>query len=158
VARGEGVKFKLDPRFQGKKNQKAGEFGEAVVRRALERRGVKMVEKVNTPWKVLWRNGRPFHAFPVEKVSGDFIGIQAMTGRKVLVEVKFKDKGTFPYSMLEDHQIRALNENHLLGGISILALARGAKTQIHSWPISGFGPGKSLKWEELNPELMEEAT
>lgn len=141
--------------LQGKRNQKSGEFGEAIVRRELDRRGFRMVEKVNTPWKVLWRNGKPFHAFPMEKVSGDFIGIEPLTGRKVLVEVKAKDEGTFPYSMLEEHQARALQENHICNGVSLLALVRGMKAQIHRWPIDGFGPGKSLKWQEAFQNVAE---
>lgn len=134
------------PGFLQKKNKKTGELGEGFVKRELERRGFKMVERVHTPFTVIRRGDQIVGAFPKERVSGDFIAIQPLTGRKVLVEVKTKDEGTFPFSLLKDHQARALNENHICGGISLLALVRGIQTQIHEWPIEGFGPRKSLKW------------
>lgn len=136
--------------FLQKKRRAHGKFSEDLVRRELEANGYRMVERVNTPWNVLrGPGGRIVNAFPVAKVSGDFIAIQPLTGRKVLVEVKSRDDGRFPYSMLEDHQIAALNENRVCGGHSILALVQGLKVRLLDWPVADFKPGTSLKIDSI---------
>lgn len=131
-----------------KRNRAEGKLGEDLVRRNLERVGYKMIERVHTPFTLIRRGKSIVGAFPTEKVSGDFIAIQPMTGRKVLVEVKSRESGIFPWSILEDHQVRALSENHICGGISLLALVSNTRVKIHSWPVDGFGKGKSLKIED----------
>ncbi len=131
--------------YRSKRNQAVGEFSQDMVRHHLERMGFKMVERVHTPFTVIRRLGRVVGAFPKEKVSGDFIAIQPLTGRKLLCEVKSRESGVFPWSMMEDHQRRALDENHICGGISMLALWCGGKIDVRIWPVLDFGPGKSLK-------------
>lgn len=134
--------------FRAKKNRAMGEFSQDLVRRRLELMGFKMVERVHTPWTVVRRMGRVVGAFPKEKVSGDFIAVKPLTGQKVLVEVKSRESGVFPWSMMEPHQVVALNENHLCNGISILALVQNVTIEFHPWPIKDFGPGKSITIEK----------
>ena len=133
--------------FRSKQNRAVGEFSQDMVRHHLERMGFKMVERVHTPWTVIRKMGRVVGAFPKEKVSGDFIGIHPIGGRKMLCEVKSRQDGVFPWSCLEDHQRRALDENHVCGGISLLALVRDAKIDVREWPVAGFEKGKSLRIE-----------
>jgi Holliday junction resolvase len=123
-----------------------GEAGEAQVRLELSRLGFLMVERIYTPFKVV-RNarGKVVSAYPVEKVSGDFIAVEPETGRKVLVEVKSRNRDRLRWSDLKQHQIDALDENRRVGGRSLLAFVNNNyDILIWDWPIDGFGPGKSI--------------
>ena len=123
--------YNRDPSVH-RKSQVSGDFGEAVARQALHQFGVRMVEKVNTPWKVLWAVKKIVNAFPVEKVSGDFIGIGA-AGKKILVEVKYRED-KLSLSDFESHQIDKLEENHQLGGISLVVWVQKHVCCIYYWP------------------------
>lgn len=139
---------KKDARWTGYKNRAAGEFGEILVKSALQRLGLKLVEKVNTPWKVVFGpNRRPIHAYPIEKVSGDFRAVEPATGRNVLVEVKTHDGPTLTWSTFRPHQIAALAENHACKGLSFMAWVREGCVHLIAWPAPGFGPGKSLVYD-----------
>jgi penicillin-binding protein-related factor A (putative recombinase) len=127
----------------GIKSKRSGDFGESVARYALREFGVRMIEKVNTPWKVLWKNGHPAQAFVIEKVSGDFIGIGA-GGKKVLVEVKFRDN-CLSLSDFEKHQIDALEENNQLGGISLVVWVTHKTWNIYYWPSMVLKKGAPIK-------------
>jgi penicillin-binding protein-related factor A (putative recombinase) len=127
----------------GRISQSKGDLGETIARRALDQFGVKMIEKVNTPWKVLWKNGRPISAFVVEKVSGDFIGI-VPGGKKVLAEVKYRDE-KLSLSDFEDHQIEALNENYELGAISLVVWVRRHECAIYWWQAMNLKKGAPIK-------------
>ena len=134
---------------RGRASQDLGEAGEAIARAILARHGVREVERVHTPWKVLW--GRDEHgrrsvkdAFPVEKVSGDFIGIIGTSGIKVLVECKATDGDRIEFSRLEDHQVMALNRNHEHGAVSMLFLLIQGRAFLLRWPHPGFKHGTSL--------------
>lgn len=118
-------------------------MGQDVVEKALEARGFKMVESVNTPWRVIRKMGRIVGAFPLKKVSGDFRAITT-GGVSVLVEVKSRDGGSIPWSAFEEHQREALSRHSALGGISIVATVREGVVHFYDWPIVGFGPGKSI--------------
>lgn len=140
------TEHKSDRRWQGYKNRASGELGEKLVSLALQKMGFRMVEKVATPWRVIFKNHRPIHAFPVEKVSGDFRAIEPSTGRQVLVEVKTHDADTLPWSSFQPHQIHALQENSDCKGLSLMAWVREGVVHIIYWPAAGFGPGKSMKY------------
>lgn len=131
----------------GKASRDRGELAEALVASELRRRGHRMVERVHTPWKVIWKNGQPARAFTVEKVSGDWRGVEPDTGRSVLVEVKARS-APLEHSALASHQVRALTTHAELGGLSILAWvdvdnARRPITLLE-WPVAGFRNGTSL--------------
>jgi recombination protein U len=127
----------------GIQSKKSGDFGEEVARYALQKFGVKMVEKVNTPWTIIWKNKRPAHAFPAERVSGDFIGIGAL-GKKVLAEVKYRED-KLSLSDFEKHQVDALEENHQLGGISLVVWVQKHICCIYYWPRMELKKGAPLK-------------
>ena len=131
--------------FRQKRRRASGEVGQEIVRLEMRRRRFKMVEAVHTPWRVVRKMGRIVGAFPVEKVSGDFIAV-GENGRKVLVEVKSRETGNLPWSAFEDHQVAALSENVSVGGLSIVAWVQGTTVKFYHWPIQDFGPGKSMKW------------
>jgi hypothetical protein len=133
----------LMARSSARLSQALGDFGEDVARHALKEFGVRMIEKVNTPWKVLWQNGRPVRAFAVEKVSGDFIGIGA-AGKKVLVEVKYRED-KLSLSDFEKHQISSLEENHQLGGISLVVWVQKHICCIYYWPRMELKKGCPFK-------------
>lgn len=148
------TKKPVDMKWVGFKNRASGEHAEILVKAALQRLGLRMVEKVNTPWKVIFRDGpggrrTVQHAFPVEKVSGDFRAVEPSTGRSVLVESKNHDADTLPFSTFRPHQILALTQNHEAKGLSLMAWVRKGEVHLIEWPAPGFGVGKSLKF---NPE------
>ncbi len=127
----------------GLRSKTTGDFGETIARHALQQFGVKMIEKVNTPWKVLWKNGRPIQAFPAKKVSSDFIGIGA-NGKKVLVEVKYREE-SLSRSDFEDHQVDSLEENSQLGGVSLVVWVRRGSCCIYYWPAMILKKGTPIK-------------
>jgi penicillin-binding protein-related factor A (putative recombinase) len=123
-----------------RKSQASGDFGEQIARQALHQFGICMIEKVNTPWKVLWAGKKIVNAFPVEKVSGDFIGI-GVAGKKVLVEVKYRED-KLSLSDFESHQIIKLEENSRLGGISLVVWIMKHEWAIYYWPAMHLEKGK----------------
>jgi penicillin-binding protein-related factor A (putative recombinase) len=127
----------------GRLSQARGDFGEDIALRALQDFGVKMIEKVNTPWKVLWKNCRPVQAFVTEKVSGDFIGIGA-GGKKVLAEVKYRED-TLSLSDFKYHQIDKLEENSQLGGVSLVVWVQRHVCCIYWWPAMILKKGAPIK-------------
>lgn len=131
---------------RGRASQELGEAGEACARSLLARHGVKDIEKIHTGWKVLFgvRDGQrvPLQAWPIEKVSGDFIGIK--DGRKVLCECKSTDSDRISFSDFRPHQISALDRTVENQGISLVFVFIDSLPFLLSWPIDGFGPGCSL--------------
>jgi len=124
-----------------------GEVGEHLTRIALVQYGLVMVEKVNTPWKPVRREGKIISAHTVEKVSGDFIAMVPGTGRKVLVESKAR-KERVRWSDLKPHQKEALDTNAGYGGLSLLSIITDPGICLFQWPVAGFGPGRSLGWSD----------
>lgn len=131
---------------RGRASQGLGEAGEAICRAIMARHGIKQIERVHTGWKVLWgiENGRrvPKEAFPIEKVSGDFIGM--MNGLKVLVECKTTDSDRIEFSRLAPHQVMALDQTVQNEGVSMLFVLIGGQASLLRWPVPGFKPGTSL--------------
>lgn len=126
----------------------AGKAGEALTQAALIRHGFRCIERVHTPWRVIRSAvggvSRITGATPEQKVSGDFRAVGPM-GRSVLVEAKFDAKDRILFSDLADHQIRALNEHHEAGGLSILSVVLHGRAHLLEWPVPGFGPGTSIR-------------
>lgn len=126
-----------------------GQGGELVTRSSLTRLGFEMIERVHTPWRIQRKGKKIVGATPVERVSGDFIAIEPGTGKKVLVESKLRKGDRIRWSDLEKHQIEALDNNHALGGISLVSMTCDYGHCILRWPIEGFEPGKSLIWNRV---------
>lgn len=143
---------------RGKASQELGEAGEAMARVLLARQGVKRIERIHTGWKVLFGPPDPKtgkrtikDAFPIEKVSGDFIGMK--DGKKVHVEAKATEDDRIIFSRLEPHQVMALDETVELGGISMLFVMIQGHGFLLNWPIEGFRSGAAIVLKE-NKQLV----
>lgn len=130
----------------GRRNQKLGEQGEAIARTMLAAAGVQDVERIHTGWKVTWeaKGGKRVvkSAFPLEKVSGDFIGI--MGGLKVLVECKATEEDRVIHSKLEKHQVENLDRTVAHGGVGFLFVMIKGDPFLLRWPVEGFTTGTSI--------------
>lgn len=138
--------LRSDARARGKRNRAQGANAEMLVRAELVRLGYRLVERVHTPWRIARDGkGKIVGATPVERVSGDFRAVSG-DGRSVLVEAK-SSPGRLRWSQLEAHQVRALNEHHEAGGISLLAWVDTEtwEVKVWQWPIPGFGPRRSIR-------------
>ena len=133
---------------RGKASHDLGIVGETICKTLLARHGFVRIERVHTPWKVLFKNegGRRVvkEAFPLEKVEGDFIAMEKGTGRKVLAEAKATEDDRIIFSRLEDHQVDALNGTVAENGLAFLIVIIQGKGSMISWPIPEFKKGKSL--------------
>ena len=125
----------------GKVNQERGETAEIYVATTMRGMGFVAVEKIQTGWKVIWKNHRPVSAWPIEKVMGDIRALMP-DGRGVLVEVKDR-RDKLIFSDLKKHQVEALNIYADNGAVALLAWVADS-IYIMQWPITGFGPRKSL--------------
>lgn len=141
-------------RFIGYKNRAVGETAEAFVEIKLREAGFMLIERVHTPWRILWKTlpgGRrvPDTAWPEKKVSGDFRAIEPRTGKSVLVESKCP-AGNLLWSIIEPHQREALDTHAAAGGITYLAWVKNGEVRLIGWPVHGFMKGTSLKWAEAS--------
>ena len=131
---------------RGKASQELGELGEAMARALLARQGVKRIERIHTGWKVTWevKGGKRVvkNAFPLEKVSGDFIGI--MNGLKVLVECKATEEDRIVHSKLEKHQVENLDRTVAHRGVGFLFVMIKGDPFLLRWPVEGFTAGTSI--------------
>lgn len=67
-------------------------------------KGVAIVQKIATPWKVIRRGSQIVSAFPEQKSTVDYIGLSR--GRPVAFDAKQCLKDTlFPLSYIEQHQL-----------------------------------------------------
>lgn len=132
---------------RGRRSQAIGARGEGAAENALRAYGVCMVEQIATPFAITARQKGGWIKIERKKqVSGDRRGVMPDgSGRRVLAEVKTTDGDRVEWSRLEDHQVRALDENNRLGAVSLLVLVYlSVGTYVLRWPIDGFGPHKSI--------------
>lgn len=141
--------MKVENRIKGSKNTRRGEQTEKAAALWLKRAGFLEVEKIETPWRVIRRGGRIVGATPKKQVSGDFTAIHPESGQYVHVEVKSRDRDRLHWSDFEKHQIDALDRKAKAGALGVILWVRSpVEIKWWVWPVEGFGPGKSLKWEE----------
>jgi len=137
----------------GKKSAKDGEVTEAEVAVALAISGLKMIERVETGWKVLrGAGGRITHAFPMKKVAGDFRAV-ASGGRSVLVESKLRKGNRLTWTDFQKHQHAALLEHQEVGGLSLVAWTSDKGlliVQYYDLMVLGFKPKKGVSWEQVS--------
>jgi hypothetical protein len=134
---------------RGRSSQQRGEAGELLVRAALQKIGLKQIEKIHTPWRIIRDDkGKVIDAVPLEKVEGDFVAIDPNTGKKVLVESKWRQFPRLAYGDVKIHQHRSMFDNDAYGGISILAWVRDGRVKLMRYPVLKFEPNKSIKWAE----------
>lgn len=148
----DGQAFEIAKRSASQKQrQRNGALAEELVQRDLIRRGFRLVEKVEVPFRVNKRTGG---ISARRKVSGDFRAVEPGTGRSLLVEVKHH-AGRLPYAAFRPHQLAALDEHADAGGISEVAwvedgpLAAFPILHVIPWErlkALHFGPGESVTW------------
>jgi penicillin-binding protein-related factor A (putative recombinase) len=137
-------------RNKGRKAQKKGASGEKIADAALVEYGVKFIKTVGKHVNLIPIDPRKgiYRVQFIGKLVGDRTGI-ADGGRSVLVEVKNYSSKTLPYSALEKHQHAALMEHHSLGGLSLLVWVHDGEARVYEYPIDGYVPRSSLKWEAI---------
>lgn len=152
----DGQAFQIARRSASQKQrQRNGALAEELVQRDLIRRGFRLVEKVEVPFRVNKRTGS---ISARRKVSGDFRAVEPGTGRSLLVEVKHHAE-RLPYAAFRPHQLVALEEHASAGGISEVAWVDGVFVafpilRMIAWADLkriGFGPGSSLEWFDGGP-------
>ena len=152
----DGQAFQIAKRSASQKQrQRNGALAEELVQRDLIRRGFRLVEKVEVPFRVNKRTGS---ISARRKVSGDFRAVEPGTGRSLLVEVKHHAE-RLPYAAFRPHQLVALEEHASAGGISEVAWVDGVFVafpilRMIAWADLkriGFGPGSSLEWFDGGP-------
>lgn len=153
-----------------KVRQANGEATEKLVELEMCRRGDRLVEKVEVPFRIDTRTG---HQYAKRKVSGDFrairsievpdiIGVEVNTfgdakvfGVSVLVEVKHHDE-RLPWSAFRPHQVLALDEHMIAGGITEVAWFDGRALRFIPWARFreiGFGDRMSVVWTGTTIEI-----
>ncbi len=127
-------------------SQQLGAEGEGIAEKALAAYGVRMVEQITTPYAITGRREDGWVRIKRKaKVSGDRRGVMGDgTGRRVLAEVKATEGDRILWSRLEDHQVRALDENNRLGAVSLLVVVFGRQAFVLRWPVDGFLPRTSI--------------
>jgi penicillin-binding protein-related factor A (putative recombinase) len=147
--------MKLSRKEQGYANKKSGDFGEEIAKITLRefgyRIGIRMIEKVHTPYKLIYKNGKVTHAFPLEKVSGDFIGIGS-NGQKILIEVK-KTQDHLSWADFKEHQREALEINNCYGGLSLVIWVYKHTCTVYDWKYMKLIKGQPIKFESPEYEI-----
>lgn len=141
------------PQQRGRRNRAAGEAVEDYAADLLRRLGLAMIERVHTPWKVVrGKGGAIKHAFPVEKVSGDFRAVLPSTGQSVLVEVKSRAQ-QLCWSDFRPHQREALTDHDAAGGLSLVVWHEQQSGTVHvfAWPCPRLTRGDPLGRHEVPP-------
>jgi hypothetical protein len=129
--------------------QRHGAASEEVVRLRLVHLGFLLVEKVETPWRIVrGPGGRVVGAHPLRRVSGDFRAVRP-GGQSVLVEVKWRDDGPLSWGDLEPHQQAALGLHRSAGGLSLVCWCcpSGLSMFEPSKAVAaGWRKGQPLQW------------
>ena len=131
--------------------QRNGQVAEDKVEISLLRRGFKIVEKVEVPFGVT-EDGR---RYAKRKVCGDYRAVEPGSGRSVLVESKAYDE-RLPWSALKPHQVKALDEHMIAGGITEVAWTDRGSLRFIPWSLFrkvGFGDRKSVVWTGTTIEI-----
>lgn len=156
---------------QQKIRQQNGETSEKLVEMEMLRRGDRLVEKVEVPFRIDPRTG---HQFAKRKVSGDFRAIRPLAvpcleepipgmaagwsenvGISVLVEVKHHDE-RLAWSAFRPHQVLALDEHMTAGGITEVAWIDRGVLRFIPWSrfrAIGFGDRMSVVWTGTTIEI-----
>lgn len=124
----------------GRLSQSRGAVGEKIARLMLQAAGVEMIESIATPYAVTHRGKNGWIKIKhTKQVSGDIRGIIPGNGRRVLAEVKARDrnlrKSDFRASDGSYHQLDKLQENHECNGISLVIWIYPYENLILRWPF-----------------------
>lgn len=137
--------------IKGAQAHQTGADGENAAENALRAYGVRMVEQIATPFIITGKKGDGWVRIKRKApVSGDRRGVMGdNSGRRVLAEVKSTNGDRIPWHWLKDHQVRALDENHRLGAVSLLVVVFTGVAYVLRWPVDGFLPRTSLTRDDV---------
>ncbi len=113
-------------------------------------RGIAVVAKVPTPWKVQWRGGKIAGAFPERKGICDYVGCAG--ARAVGIEAKETEIDRLAWDKIPDHQrdwLSAYDRAGAIAGVVILWAGRGEVWAV-PWrdiAVAMVGQRKSLPWQ-----------
>ena len=129
-----------EAQYRGATNKASGKRGQEEAEAMLVALGARMVEEIATPTRAV--RGKTIYA---AKVSADINAIMGDgSGRRILCEVKTTKGNTLGIGKLKGHQQARLQENHELGGVSLVAWIAPHGSYILRWPIDGWRSGKPL--------------
>jgi hypothetical protein len=120
-----------------KDTQRIGKNSEARAKRVLEKMGFKNVRKMSTKW-----NG----TFSV-RARADFAGVEPVSGRDMLCEVKHTQEPKLSWSALRKHQTKNLDKLKANNGIPLLIWTYEKEKIVMDWPVEGFCKGSPLTIE-----------
>lgn len=87
---------------------------------AYKRKGIALIQKISTPWKVVRRGNQIVSAFPEGKSTLDFRGT-VKGGKSVSFDCKeSEDERGLPLKHIEPHQIEYIREAIVMGEISFI--------------------------------------
>ena len=139
----------VESRIRNQGNAKRGNATETIAEIWLKQNGFACIERIERSWIPKWKGGKIVGSIPNKKVSGDITAIDPHTGRHVHVEVKSRKADVLRWSDFEGHQIEALNRKVEAKALCLVMWVKSpAEIQVYEWPVDGFGPGRSLNWEE----------
>lgn len=128
-------------------------------------KGVALIDKVPNAWVVQRAGKKIVSAFPQRKTGVDYVGVSH--GRAIAIEAKSTTNRTnFPLSMIQDHQIKFLQQFVDQGGVSFLIIEFSKLGEIYFAPfefVAGWlkqaaeGGRKSIPHKEFlyNCNLIE---
>ena len=125
-------------------------------------KGIALIQKVSTPWKVVRRGKQIVSAFPEKKSTVDFTGVYRGVG--IAFDAKETDlKTRFPYSNVEDHQIEFMKKWDINGGYAFFIIEFKAHKETYFLPFSqfmshGIWVGKSIpyKWFKEHGQKIDQ--
>jgi hypothetical protein len=130
-------------RQRSRLNAIRGDQAQEAVGMALRHLGLRMVERIETGWKVERRQGRIIGAVPIARVHADWTAVMP-GGRSVRCEAKKREDDQLSLADFERHQIKALDDHHVLGGLSLVGWRTSGGIEILAWPIAGLVLGRPL--------------
>lgn len=97
-------------------------------------KGVALIDKVPNAWVVQRAGKKIVSAFPQRKTGVDYVGVSH--GRAIAIEAKSTTNRTsFPLSMIQDHQIKFLQQFSDQGGISFFIIEFSKLGEIYFAPF-----------------------
>lgn len=113
-------------------------------------RGIAIITKVPTPWKVQWRAGQIAGAFPESKSICDFVGCAG--ARAVGIEAKETATDRLAWDKIPEHQRDFLDDYSRAGAVAGLVILWAKRGEVWAIPwrdvaAAMAGPRKSLPWQ-----------
>jgi penicillin-binding protein-related factor A (putative recombinase) len=139
----------VDKRAQGKRNHKNGDKAQDIGERVMRDLGFKMVERVETGFKVIRSGSRITGAFPCSKVSGDIRAV-GNKGQAVLAEVKYRE-GKLKWSDFEKHQLESMQAITEDGGAAFVVWVASfipERVYMLHWPFQCLKKGRAITERE----------